>query len=144
MHTESLLSMFKNLILWLFVNAILPICVPALFLAAAEWISDGAFGFIELLISLSNSGFYIFSAATLVFSLYEEFSICRKCIGLIMQTLLVVLMFITLAMFYKIYNGSNEYVSNHQTQFYVIWMLTAVCAGTAKYKILSYKKQFAL
>ena len=136
--------MIKKLLLWLIVNAILPIFVPVLFLATVVWISNGKFPCYDLFFDLINSGFYIFSALTLVFSLYEDFNICQRCIGLLMQTFLVVLMFLTLAMFYQMYNNSSEYISKHQFQFYTVWGVTAIFAGIVKYKILRYKKQLAL
>ena len=138
--------MIKKLLLWFIVNAILPIFVPVLFLAACVWIrnSNGDFPFYDLFFDLINSGFYIFSALALVFSLYEDFNICQRCIGLLMLTFLVVLMFLTLAMFYQMHNNSSEYISEHQFQFYTVWGVTAIFAGIVKYKILRYKKQLAL
>lgn len=132
--------MFKKLVIWFIVNAFLPIFVPVVFLASNVWLNDGMFPFFKLFNSLTDSGFYIFSALTLVFSIYEEYSICKKCIGIEMQTLLVILMFITLVMFMQIYNG-QEYVIGHKSQFYIVWLATAMSAGFAKFKILNYKQK---
>lgn len=133
----------KNIILWFLVNAFLPIISPALFLAVIAWFSDGTFPFMDIFLKLIDGGFYIFSAAALVFSLYEEYNICEKCIGLLMQTSLVIMLVVTLGMFYVIHKESVDYVNQHHTQFYITWFMTAALAGIGKYKILRYKKQYA-
>lgn len=133
--------MVKKLFLWFVVNAFLPIFVPIVFLASNVWINEGKFPCFELFKSLTNSGFYIFSASTLVFSIYEEYSICKKCIGIGMQTCLVVLMFLTLVMFLQMYDGYEGYITEHKSQFYVVWGATAISAGIAKFKILKYKQE---
>lgn len=136
--------MFSKITAWFAVNALLPIIVPVLFLAIVSWFGDGTFPFVHLFIDLINSGFYIFSAATLIFSLYEEYRICEQCIKPGMQTILVLLMIASLFMFYKIQTATDSYVKGHQLQFYIVWGFTALFAGIVKYKILRYKKQLAL
>lgn len=132
--------MFAKIVTWFLVNALLPIIVPVLFLASMAWLEDGNFPFATLFLDLVNSGFYMFSAATLVFSLYEEYGICEKCIKPIMQTVLVLLMLATLFMFYKNQKETADYVNSHQLQFYTIWGFTALFAGIVKYRILKYKE----
>lgn len=136
--------MVVKIVAWFLVNAVLPIMVPVLFLAIVVWFGDGTFPVKRLFFELVDSGFYIFSAATLIFSLYEDYSICEKCIKPLMQTVLVLLMIATLFMFYKIQVETADYVNSHQLQFYIIWMATAVFAGIVKFKILRYKEQLAL
>lgn len=133
--------MFKNITSWFLVNAFLPIMSPVLFLAGIKWLGDGTLPVVELFFNLIDEGFYIFSAAGLVFSLYEEYDICKRCIGPIMQTFLVLFLLITFGMFHVMQNKSEDYVSQHHIQFYVIWFLTALCACCAKYNILNYKKK---
>lgn len=112
--------------------------IPALSLAVVDWFIDESFPIKELFVELVNDGFYIFSALALVFSLYEEYDICKKCIGPLMQSWLVLLMIATLGMFYQIQGG--EYLNTHQLQFGVIWSMTALFAGIIKYKIIKYKR----
>lgn len=135
--------MYIKITSWFAVNAFLPIIVPVLFLAIVAWFEDGTFPFWCLFVDLINSGFYIFSAATLIFSLYEEYGICKKCITPIMQTILVLLMIASLFMFYKIQKETKDYVNDHRLQFYIIWLVTASCAAITKFKIFKYKKQLA-
>lgn len=136
--------MFKRILLWFTVNALLPVLVPVVFLATLSWFKDGTFPIMKLFYLLIDSGFYIFSAATLVFSLYEEYDICKRCIGLVMQTVLVLLLIMTLGMFYQIQNNSADYVNAHHLQFYVVWIMTAFSAAIVKYRILDYKKKLRI
>lgn len=136
--------MFKKIGLWFTMNAILPILVPVLFLAGGQWLSDGTFPLKDLFFQLTDSGFYIFSAATLVFSLYEEYDVCKRCISILMQTFLVLMMLVTLTMFYQIQNNSADYVNEHYKQFFITWFMTALLAGIVKYKILNYKRQLRI
>ena len=136
--------MVVKIVAWFLVNAVLPIMVPVLFLAIVVWFGDGTFPVKRLFFELVDSGFYIFSAATLIFSLYEDYGICEKCIKPLMQTILVLLMLATLFMFYKIQIETDDYVNSHHLQFYIIWLATAFFAGIVKYKILRYKEQLAL
>ena len=138
------LLMFKQITLWFSVNALFPMAIPALFLAIVAWFSDGTFPLIKQFSLLIDSGFYIFSAASLVFSLYEEYDICEKCVGILMQTCVVLLMIATLGMFYKIQNESIDYIENHRTRFYIIWTMTALLSGIIKYKMIKYKNKLAI
>lgn len=136
--------MTKQLFLWFLVNALLPMAIPALFLASIAWFKDGSFPVIILLNDFINNGFYIFSASALVFSLYEEYGMCTKCIGIGMQTWIVLLMIATLGMFYQIQSQDATYLNNHQIQFGVIWCMTAISAGIIKYRIIKYKRKLAI
>lgn len=137
------MATFKKILAWFLVNALLPIILPVLFLSVVKWFNNGTFPFIDLFFTLIGNGFYIFSAATLIFSLYEDYNICKKCIGIIMQTCLVVMLIITLWMFYMIQQETARYVSEHQIQFYITWLMTALFAGIGKYRIVKYKKRMA-
>lgn len=136
--------MFKQITFWFLANALFPMIIPAFFLAIVAWFSDGTFPFGKQFCLLIDSGFYIFSAASLVFSLYEEYNICEKCVGILMQTCVVLLMIATLGMFYKIQNESIDYIENHRIQFYIIWTMTALLSGIIKYKMIRYKNRLAI
>ncbi|MDE6768497.1 MAG: hypothetical protein K2J78_02095 [Muribaculaceae bacterium] len=130
----------KQLLLWFIVNAILPIVFPALILAVMAWFDDGSFPIVGLLQQLIGEGFYVFSALTLVFSLYEEYGLLKRCVGLWMQTWLVFMAMATSLVFYQMRQGNPvEYMVNHQFQFYSIWLMTAIPAFVIKYKILRIK-----
>lgn len=137
--------MGKQITLWFLANAFLPIVVPALFLAVVAWFIDGSFPLKLLLEQLIKEGFYIFSALTLVFSLYEEYGLLKKCVGPLMQTWLVLMAIATLGMFYVMRkDATTNYVAAHQLQFYVIWITTAISAIVVKFKILRLKTNIGL
>lgn len=137
--------MGKQITLWFLANALLPIVVPALFLAVVAWFIDGSFPLKLLLEQLIKEGFYIFSALTLVFSLYEEYGLLKKCVGPLMQTWLVLMAIATLGMFYVMRkDATTNYVAAHQLQFYVIWIATAISAIVIKFKILRLKTNIGL
>lgn len=131
--------MFVRILVWFAVNAIFPIIIPVFFLAAVSWYNDGTFPFWKTFLDLINSGFYIFSASTLFFSLYEDYKEYNACIKPFIQTILVLMLIVSLFMFYKIHTGTKQYIEKHQLQFLITWLATAVFAVIAKYKILKYK-----
>lgn len=137
--------MGKQIFLWFLVNALLPIAVPALFLAIVAWFIDGSFPFWLLMGQLIKEGFYIFSALTLVFSLYEEYGLFKQCVGPMMQIWLVLMAMATLGMFYIMrQNSTSNYIDAHQFQFYLIWCATALSAVIVKFKILRLKANIGL
>ena len=135
----------KQIALWFLVNTILPIIVPALFLAIIPWLRDGSFPFIPISVQLIKEGFYIFSALTLVFSLYEDYRILKMCVGPLLQTFIVLMAIATLIMFYIMRQGSSEeYMSHNLPQFCVIWAVTAILAIIVKFRGLKLKHKTAL
>lgn len=135
----------KRILLWLIANAVLPIVFPAFFLAIVAWIKDGSFPLIQLIIQLIQEGFYVFSALTLVFSLYEDYDLTKRCVTPMMQSWLVFMSVLTSLMFYIMrQDPSSEYMSKNLFQFYMIWGLTTISAITVKYKILKLKKYLSI
>lgn len=131
----------KKILLWLTANAVLPIVFPAFFLAIVAWIKDGSFPLIQLTIQLIREGFYVFSALTLVFSLYEDYDLTKRCVTPIMQSWLVFMSVLTSLMFYVMRQDStSEYMSNNLFQFFTIWGMTVVSAIIVKFKILKLKQ----
>ena len=130
----------KKLFLWLLANAILPILIPVLFLCFADLLVSNIFPFWDKTIKLFDEGFYIFSAATLVFSLVEEHSACEKCLRHHIIILLCVLLFCTGVMFCLKYYD-NDYIQNHKIVFLSTWFATSLFAIIAKFEVISYKKK---
>ena len=133
----------KRIFLWLFANALLPIAFPAFFLAFLAWIKDGSFPLIDLTIQLIKEGFYVFSALTLVFSLYEDYDLTKRCITPMKQSWLGFMALLTSGMFY-VMRQNPEYLSNNLFQFYAIWVATVVSATVIKYQILKLKRRIAI
>lgn len=127
---------------WLMVNAVMPMLVPVLFLAAVDWFKNGSFPFETYLHSLLYNGFYIFSATSLMFSLLEDYQEFKKCVGPIMVTFLVILTMITLGMFYTIQNNNPDYLVTHRFQFIFVWSVSAVYSIFIKFRIAYNKIKF--
>ena len=135
----------KKILLWLIANAVLPIVFPAFFLAIVAWIKDGSFPLVHLTVQLIQEGFYVFSALTLVFSLYEDYDLTKRCVTPMMQSWLVFMSVLTSLMFYVMrQDPSAEYMSKNLFQFFTIWILTAISAITVKYKILKLKSNLSV
>lgn len=135
----------KKILLWLIANAVLPIVFPAFFLAIVAWIKDGSFPLVQLTVQLIQEGFYVFSALTLVFSLYEDYDLTKRCVTPMMQSWLVFMSVLTSLMFYVMrQDPSAEYMSKNLFQFFTIWLLTAISAITVKYKILKLKSNLSV
>ena len=135
----------KKILLWLIANAVLPIVFPAFFLAIVAWIKDGSFPLVHLTVQLIQEGFYVFSALTLVFSLYEDYDLTKRCVTPMMQSWLVFMSVLTSLMFYVMrQDPSAEYMSKNLFQFFTIWILTAISTITVKYKILKLKSNLSV
>lgn len=128
-----------QLLRWFMVNAVMPMLVPVLFLAAVDWFKDGSFPFLTHLQSLLYNGFYIFSATSLIFSLLEDYREFKLCVGPMMVTILVILTMITLGMFYTIQSNNPGYLTTHSFQFIIVWLISAAYSIYIKYCI-AYRK----
>ncbi len=128
---------WKRIGIWFLVNAILPMLVPAFFLAVIQWLKDGSFPFFSLIVDLIKEGFYVFSALTLIFSLYEDYGLLKKCVSPLLQTWVVCTAIATSIMFYLMRQGTTtDYMENNLFQFFVIWIVTVTLAVIIKYRIL--------
>ena len=87
----------------------------------------------------------MFSALTLVFSLYEDYDLTKRCVTPMMQSWLVFMSVLTSLMFYVMrQDPSAEYMSKNLFQFFTIWILTAISTITVKYKILKLKSNLSV
>lgn len=127
--------------LWLIANAVLPIVFPAFFLATMALIQVGTFPLFQLIGQLIQEGFYVFSALTLVFSLYEDYDLAKRCISILMQSWIVFISMFTSLMFYVMrQDTAADYMSKNLFQFYAAWGVTVLTAVNVKYKILKLKR----
>lgn len=132
--------MFYKLIRWFVANTILPILAPVLYICVSDWFTDGLFPFCEVFFRLIKDGFYVFSALTLIFSLLEDYPDFKiSGLGSLMGAILMLLVIITLYIFFLIQTKDSQYVSSHVLQFGLIWVVTALAAIYAKYKLINYK-----
>ena len=133
--------MIKKLFGWFMANALLPILAPVIFMCTVYWFEDGSFPFITVFLELVRNGFYVFSALALIFSLTEDYSDLKMSgIGPFYGALLMLIVILTLYMFFLIQTEDSLYVSNHGLQFGLVWLFTALVAFYAKFKLIKYKR----
>lgn len=133
--------MIRKLLRWFVANALLPILAPVLFMSIIYWFQDGSFPLSIVFLDLVKNGFYVFSALALIFSLIEDYPDLKMSgIGPLYGAFLMLLVVMTLYMFYLIQTKDSQYVSSHIPQFGIIWGLTALSAIYAKYKLIKYKR----
>ena len=145
--TNCAVSMKKEvlmaLIRWGVANAILPIVVPILVLAGGDWLFADNINLSQSLKKLIYEGFYIFSAMTLVFSLFEDYSAFQHSIKPVAGMILMLPMMATCIIFYATEkNNGVDYFSNHLMQFFCMWGILALYATFIKYKILKFKLKY--
>lgn len=132
--------MLSKLFRWFIANTLLPIFTPVFFMCMVGWFQDGTFLFGVIFIELVQNGFYIFSALALIFSLIEDFPVFKLAgIGFGYGVWLMVLIIMTLSMFYQIQTKDSGYIQSHVLQFVIVWCFSAISAIAAKYRIIKYK-----
>lgn len=132
--------MIQKLFRWFMANALLPILAPVLFMCIIYWFQDGSFPLLSVFLDLVKNGFYVFSALALIFSLLEDYpNLKMSGIGPLQGAGFMLLVVMTLYMFFLIQTKDSQYVSSHGLQFGAIWLLTALSAFYAKYKLIKYK-----
>ncbi len=86
-----------------------------------------------------SQGYYIFSALTLICSLFEDYKILKYCINPLQFIVIGILLTLTMGMFYVHYIN-NLYLKNHFLQFMLVWIALVTYAIYLKYRIVLYKK----
>lgn len=137
------MNLWNRIGVWFLVNAILPILVPAFFLAVIPWLKDGSFPIFSLIMDLIKEGFYVFSALTLIFSLYEDYGLLKKVVNPLLQTWVVLMAIATSIMFYLMrQDATAHYMAHNLFQFSVIWICTVMLAVIIKYRMLKFKRNY--
>ena len=130
-----------QLLRWFLANALLPIFAPVLFISVVSWFEDGSFPIGDVFQQLIKSGFYVFSALALVFSLLEDYPILKLSgLGPLIGAFSMLVVIATLYMFYLIQTKDASYVKDHILQFSIVWVLTALLAFYIKRKLIVYKQ----
>lgn len=127
---------------WVFANAILPILVPVLILVGGDWFFADHINVSESLTKLVYEGFYIFSAMTLVFSLFEDYAIFQSVVKPLAGMLLMIPMLGTCIIFYATEKYGVSYFSSHIIQFLCMWVVLAIYSTFLKYRIVNYKQKY--
>lgn len=129
-------DIFLHIVRWFVANALLPMAVPVVFLAALVWLNNGTFPLAETFVGLLKGGFYIFSASALTFSLFEDYSLFKRNVGPVSVILLLILLSMTLGMFYTQMRDA-KYVEGHSVQFVAIWGISAIVSAWVKWRMLN-------
>jgi hypothetical protein len=87
-------------------------------------------------------GFYIFSSMTLVFSLFEDFSIFQKAIKPLTGMFLMAPMFGACIIFYVSERKGWDYFEDHLSLFLIIWGLLVLYATFIKFKMIRFKLKY--
>ena len=137
---------WKNIILpimrWLLANAIFPILIPVVVLVLGDCFFFSIFHVLDPIKKLLFEGFYIFSAMTLVFSLFEDFSTFQKAIKPLTAMFLMAPIFGTSIIFYASERKGLGYFEEHLSLFLIIWGLLVLYATYIKYKMIRFKLKY--
>lgn len=130
----------SKVFMWLLVNAIIPILIPVICIWGANWLfTRVTITFWNLFKNFMSQGYYIFSALTLICSLFEDYKILKYCINPLQFIVIGILLTLTMGMFYVHYIN-NLYLKNHFLQFMLVWIALVTYAIYLKYRIVLYKK----
>lgn len=129
-----------KVVVWLLVNAVIPVLVPALCIWMFDWMFDQSkISFWAQFMTFMAQGYYIFSALTLFCSLLEDYNMMKKCANPLGYMSIGSFLTITMIIFYYQYRN-EQFLQNHYLQFMIIWLATVVCAIYLKYRIVLLKK----
>lgn len=130
------------LLRWFLANAVFPILIPILVLVAGDWFFADKIIVPELVQKLFYEGFYIFSAMTLMFSLFEDFKTFQEALKPLEAMILMVPMIGTCIIFYATERNGLTYFADHLIQFFSLWVALAFYATFIKTKIILYKQKY--
>lgn len=126
----------KKVFWWLVANAVIPVLIPVVCIWGANWMfSFPNITFCDLFKNFMAQGYYIFSALTLICSLFEDYKALKYCIDPLQFIVIGILLTLTMGMFYLQY-VNNQYLQSHYLQFMSVWVALVVYAIYLKYKIV--------
>ncbi len=136
--TES--SPIIKVLIWLLVNAIVPVLVPVVCIWGTDWMfGDSTTSFWNQFMVFMAQGYYIFSALTLFCSLFEDYKFMKSCASPLGYISMGFFLAITMGMFYYQYNNPL-YLRSHYLQFFSLWLALVACAIYLKFQIVYIKK----
>lgn len=130
------------LLRWFLANAVFPIVIPILVLVAGDWFFADKIDIPVSAQKLLYEGFYIFSAMTLLFSLFEDYKAFQDSIKPVEAMILMIPMIGTCIIFYATERNGLTYFANHIIQFLSLWVVLALYAVFIKIKIIIYKQKY--
>ncbi len=135
------IALVSKVLVWLLVNAIVPILIPVVCIWGADWFfRESTTGFWDLCKDFMFQGYYVFSALTLICSLFEDYRAMRYCVNTWHSIIIGVLMTLTMGMFYVQYINSC-YLQSHYMQFMIVWGALVLYAILIKFQIVIYKRK---
>ena len=134
-------TMISRVFRWFIANSILGILVALFCFCTIDWFLTGKFEFIYTFKDFLWSGYFTFTAVTLIFSLVEDYPIFMKAkIGFASGVWLTILVISTMFFFYSDYKSHFQFIKEHSIQFAIIWFMSASSATLIKYRIISHQK----
>lgn len=133
----------KSLCIWLFVNLVLPMFLPALILYAYSISQGGEDGFIDIFIKLMKCGMYVFSSFTLTFSIFEDYQVARKVVSplhyliIVVMLIFLIFMFLTSNPLFEFYHSVD--FSDISLIYTLIFVILVIFSTYLKYQVLSFK-----
>ena len=130
----------KTLFIWLLVNLVLPMFLPAIILYAYSISQGGADGFWDIFIKLMKCGMYVFSSFTLTFSIFEDYQSAKRVV-LPFHYLIIVVMLIFLIFMFLTSNPLFEFYhsvkfSDIALPYTLVFVVLIVVSTYLKYRVL--------
>lgn len=137
---------YKTLFIWLLVNLVLPMFLPALILYAYSISQGGADGFWDIFIKLMKCGMYVFSSFTLTFSIFEDYQTAKKVVMpyhyliIVIMLIFLIFMFLTSNPLFEFYHSVR--FSDIAWSYTLVFVVLIIVSSYLKYRVLTEKPRY--
>ena len=137
---------YKTLFIWLLVNLVLPMFLPALILYAYSISQGGADGFWDFFIKLMKCGMYVFSSFTLTFSIFEDYQTAKKVVMpyhyliIVIMLIFLIFMFLTSNPLFEFYHSVK--FSEIAWSYTLVFVVLIIVSSYLKYRVLTEKPRY--
>lgn len=137
---------YKTLFIWLLVNLVLPMFLPALILYAYSISQGGADGFWDIFIKLMKCGMYVFSSFTLTFSIFEDYQTAKKVVMpyhyliIVIMLIFLIFMFLTSNPLFEFYHSVK--FSDIAWSYTLVFVVLIIVSSYLKYRVLTEKPRY--
>lgn len=130
----------RTLLIWLLVNLIIPMLLPAIILYAYSISQGGEDGLIDIFVKLMQCGMYVFSGFSLTFSIFEDYHVAKKVVSpihylfLIVMLIFLIFMFLTSNPLFEFYHSVK--FSDISLFYSLIFFFLVLVSSYLKYRVL--------
>lgn len=130
----------KTLLIWLLVNLIIPMLLPAIILYAYSISQGGEDGFFDIFVKLMKCGMYVFSGFSLTFSIFEDYHVAKKVVSpihylmIIVMLIFLIFMFLTSNPLFEFYHSVK--FSDIALFYSLVFVLLVLVSTYLKYRVL--------